>query len=114
MKNGKERFEAVGKKSAAIVTLALLIGGSGALGLAAQGSAILVRPERQVATVQSKFYCNSKALTPEERVRHKQIEEIAALAWGDLKHVHSPSRVLRLQSRAADEGPSRGHTADSS
>ena len=44
-------------------------------GLAAQGSAILVQPERQVTAVQSKFYCNIKALTPEERARHKQLTE---------------------------------------
>jgi hypothetical protein len=57
------------------MTLALWIGSGAAMGLAAQGSAILVKPERQVATVQSKFYCNIKALTPEERVRHKQLSE---------------------------------------
>jgi len=28
-----------------------------------------------VASVQSKFYCNIKALTPEERARHKQLSE---------------------------------------
>jgi len=75
MKNVKERFETVSKRIAAMVTLAILIGGSGETKLAAQGSAILVKPERQVATVQSKFYCNIKALTPEERMRHKQLSE---------------------------------------
>jgi hypothetical protein len=73
MKNEKERFVTVSKKSAAGVTMALWMGS--AMGLAAQGSAILVTPERQVATVQSKFYCNIKALTPEERTRHKQLSE---------------------------------------
>jgi hypothetical protein len=34
-----------------------------------------VQPGRQAATVQSKFYCNIKALTPEERARHKQLSE---------------------------------------
>jgi hypothetical protein len=75
MKNRKERVVKASKKSAAMVTLALLVGGNGAMGLAAQNSAILVQPERQVATVQSKFYCNLKALTPEERARHKQLGE---------------------------------------
>jgi len=75
MKNGKERFVTVSKKSAAGVTLALWIGSGAAMGLAAQGSAIVVRPEGQMATVQSKFYCNIKALTPEERARHKQLSE---------------------------------------
>ncbi len=75
MKNGKEKFWVTGKKGAATVTLALSIGGNGTMGLAAQSSAIVVRPERQVETVQSKFYCNLKALTPEQRARHKQLSE---------------------------------------
>jgi hypothetical protein len=75
MKNRKQRFITWSRKSTAGMTLALWIGSSAAMGLAAQGSAILVKPERQVATVQSKFYCNIKALTPEERVRHKQLSE---------------------------------------
>jgi hypothetical protein len=75
MKNRKERFLNVGKKVAAGVTLALCIGGSGAMGLAGQKSAIVVQPERQVETVQSKFYCNIKALTPEQRARHKQLSK---------------------------------------
>ncbi len=75
MKNGKEKFWATGKKGAATAALALSIGGNGTMGLAAQSSAIVVRPERQVETVQSKFYCNLKALTPEQRARHKQLSE---------------------------------------
>jgi len=75
MKNGKEPFGTVIKRSAvACVTVALWVGSGTAMGLAAQGSVILVQPERQ-ATVQSKFYCNIKALTPEERARHKQLSE---------------------------------------
>jgi hypothetical protein len=68
MKNCNGRF-------ARGTTLAILIAGGGAMGLAAQGSAILVQPEKQVTTVQSKFYCNIKALTAEERVRHKVLTE---------------------------------------
>jgi hypothetical protein len=75
MKNRKEGFMTVGKKNAASVTLALSIGSIGAMGLAAQGSVIVVQPESQMASVQSKFYCNSKALTPEQRARHKQLTE---------------------------------------
>ncbi|HEY6268728.1 MAG TPA: hypothetical protein VIX11_10550 [Candidatus Acidoferrum sp.] len=75
MKNGNERFVTQTKKGAAIVTLAIWIGSSGAMRLAAQGSAIVVKPERQMTTVQSKFYCNTKALTAEERARHKQLSE---------------------------------------
>jgi len=75
MRNGNARFVTVMKKSAAGLTLAVWIGGSGMTGLAAQGSAILVQPEKQVGTVQSKFYCNIKALTLEERARHKSLTE---------------------------------------
>src|SRR5260370_18575902 len=75
MKNKKEKFWTAGKKSAAGVTLALCIGGSGAMGLAAQSSATVVQPERQVETGQSKFYCNINALTPAERAQHKQLTE---------------------------------------
>ena len=75
MSNEKEQFVKASKKSAlAGVTLALWMGSGAALGLAAQGPTFVVRPERQ-ATVQSKFYCNIKALTPEERARHKQLSE---------------------------------------
>jgi len=75
MKNEKEKFVTKSRKSAAGVTLALWMAGSGATGLAAQHSAFVVKPERQVETVQSKFYCNIKALTPEQRARHKQLSE---------------------------------------
>lgn len=75
MKNRKERFEAVSKKMAAIVTLGLLSGATGTMGLVAQGSAILVQPEKQMTTVQSKFFCNTKALTAEERARHKALTD---------------------------------------
>ncbi len=74
MKNRKEGVVTASKKSSAGVMLALWMGSGAAMGLAAQGSAILVKPERQ-ATVQSKFYCNTKALTPEDRAQHKQLSE---------------------------------------
>jgi len=75
MKNGNEYFVTGMKKGATIVTLAIGIGSSAMTGLAAQGLAILVQPEKQVTTVQSKFYCNIKALTAEERARHKSLTE---------------------------------------
>jgi hypothetical protein len=79
MNSKKERFGQVSRRRAAATAagaaLALLIAGGEAAGLAAQGSAIVVKGERQVATTQSKFYCNIKALTPEERARHKQLSE---------------------------------------
>jgi hypothetical protein len=78
MNSKKERFGKASKRRAAATAgaaLALLIAGGEAAGLAAQGSAIVVEGERQVAKTQSKFYCNIKALTPEERARHKQLSE---------------------------------------
>jgi len=75
MKNMKERFMTVGKKGAACLTLAAWMAGGGGMGLAAQNTASVKKTERQVVTVQSKFFCNTKALTPEERARHKQLGE---------------------------------------
>jgi len=75
MNNRNGHFVRTMQRGAAVVTLTMWIGGSGAAGLAAQGSAILVQPERQVAAVQGKFYCNTKALTAEERARHKSLTE---------------------------------------
>jgi hypothetical protein len=69
----KNRFVRASRRSAASGALALLLTAGGATGLPAQGSAIVVRPERQVRAMQSGFYCNTKALTPDERARHKQL-----------------------------------------
>jgi len=43
--------------------------------VAAHDSAVTARQEKGVVTVQSKFYCNIKALTPAERVRHHELTE---------------------------------------
>jgi uncharacterized protein HemX len=73
----KKQELCVGKsnRSATAAALALFVGGSGAAGLTAQGTLSAVRTERQMTATQSKFYCNTKALTPEERARHKQLTE---------------------------------------
>jgi hypothetical protein len=55
--------------------LVLLIAGGEAAGLVGQDSPSLVNQEKQVATTQSKFYCNIKALNSAERARHKQLTE---------------------------------------
>src|SRR5260370_20744180 len=78
MHSKKERLGKVSKRRAvatAGAALALLIGGGEAEGLVAENSPALVNQEKQVAAAQSKFYCNIKALTPEERARHKQLSE---------------------------------------
>jgi len=58
--------------------MAICMAGGAAAGLLAQGSVITVRPEMQTTT-QSKFYCNVKALTSEERARHKQLGDKLAV-----------------------------------
>lgn len=73
MNGKKEHFAAVNNRSAAVAALALLIVGGGAARLTAQGAPTAGMTEKQMTTTQSKFYCNIKALTPDERVRHKQL-----------------------------------------
>ena len=78
MSKNQERFGKVSKWSGAVAAgaaLALLITGGEAAGLVVQNSPARVNQEKQVTTTQSKFYCNIKALTPEERARHKQLGE---------------------------------------
>jgi len=71
----KDRFVEASRRSAAKGAVALFLASGGATGLRAQGSATVARPEKQATTMQSKFYCNTKALTPDERARHKQLSE---------------------------------------
>ncbi len=78
MNSNEESFGKVSKGKAAITAgaaLALLMAGSGATALAAQNQAAAAKTEKQVETIKNKFYCNSKALTPEERTHHKQLSE---------------------------------------
>lgn len=75
MNSKKEQFTAASKRSAAAAALALLIVGGGAVKLTAQGTATPGKTEKQMTATESKFYCNIKALTPEERARHKQLSD---------------------------------------
>lgn len=75
MMNKQERFAGKSKRRVAVATLAVLLGGGGVARLTAQGMAPAGNGEKQMTTTQSKFYCNSKALTPEERAHHKQLTE---------------------------------------
>jgi hypothetical protein len=78
MNSKKERFGTVSKRrtvATASAALAMLVAGGGAAGLFAQKSPAFVNQEKQVATTQSKFYCNIKALNSAERARHKQLSE---------------------------------------
>lgn len=75
MKNKNEPFAGNSKKMAVPLAVAALVAVAGAGPLTAWNSTMMVNGEEQVTTTQSKFYCNIKALTPAERVRHKQLGE---------------------------------------
>jgi hypothetical protein len=79
--------------------LALLIVSGETPGLVAENSATFVSQEKQVATTQSKFYCNTKALTPEERAHHKQLSEKLTAAR---KEIVETERGYEFQYRPAD------------
>ena len=87
------------KTGAAGVTLALWLGSGGAMGQAAEQSAIVVKPERQGAIVQSKYYCNTKALTAEQRTHHKQLTEKLLAAR---KEIVESAKGYEFQFSAAD------------
>ena len=53
----------------AITALTLVAGGAGA----SRSTQETGKAGRQMITTQNKFYCNIKALTPEERAHHKQL-----------------------------------------
>lgn len=73
MKNRKEMFVGKSKQIAGVATLAIVVGGSGAVVQAAQDMFAARKAEAQMKTTQSKFYCNVNALTPEERAHHKHL-----------------------------------------
>jgi len=72
MSKVKEQFVRMGKRGAAPAAALLVL--SSAAGMpAAQSSQGEAKMENQAITVQAKFYCNIKALTPAERARHKEL-----------------------------------------
>src|SRR5260370_28732234 len=76
MHSKKERLGKVSKRRAvatAGAALALLIAGGEAAGLVAQNSPALVNQEKQVAAAQSKFYCNTRELAPEDAAPPRQL-----------------------------------------
>ena len=75
MSRMKDRLMEVSRRRVARWVAALFLASGGATGLLAQNSALVVRPERQATTMQSKFYCNTKGLNPTERARHKHLSE---------------------------------------
>jgi hypothetical protein len=76
MNSNQERFGKVTRRSGLVwagAALAMLLSGGEAKGLTVQNSAR--DKEKGMATTQSKFFCNVKALTPEERAHHTQLTE---------------------------------------
>jgi hypothetical protein len=71
----KERFTGIRKRIAATAAVAFLAGSAGAAGLAGQSAPEGRKAEKQMTTTPSKFFCNIKALTPEERAHHKELSE---------------------------------------
>lgn len=76
MNRKKKLFAGMHKKNTVVAALTLLI--AGVVGVTVTGPAAQAQSattEKKMTTMQSKFYCNIKALTPEERVHHKQLSE---------------------------------------
>jgi hypothetical protein len=57
----------------AVAAVSLFAESLGATGLTSRSTQESGKADRQVITRQNKFYCNIKALTPEERAHHKQL-----------------------------------------
>ena len=77
MKINREWFGKWSMRSGAVcvsAALAVFLGGE-ATRLAAQNSATTLNQEKEIVVTASKFYCNIKALTPEERAHHTQLTE---------------------------------------
>lgn len=57
----------------AIAALTIFAGSAGATVLTGRSTEESGKGARKMITTQNKFYCNIKALTPEERAHHKQL-----------------------------------------
>ena len=75
MMKKNDAWAGMSKRSAAAVGLALFIASGSVARPKAQGTPAAEKTEKQMTTTQSRFYCNIKALTPQERVHHKQLTE---------------------------------------
>jgi len=70
-----EQFASTKKRTAAATALALLLTGSGAGLVHGQNTPVAANGEKKTRTTASKFYCNTKGLTPAERAHHKQLTD---------------------------------------
>lgn len=72
MTNGKLDKLNIG---AAIIAAVVGMGAIATPPLSGQGATFIIKPEPQMEQTQSKFYCNIKALTLEERAEHHLLTE---------------------------------------
>jgi uncharacterized protein HemX len=70
-----ERFAGTGKRTTAAIALALLLTGNGAGLVHGQNTRATTNTEKKAMKTASKFFCNTKALTPAERSRHKELTD---------------------------------------
>ncbi len=73
MRQKKEQIMTGVHRKIAAAALALFAGVAGAAELSGRTMPEGRKAEKQVTTTQSKFFCNIKALTPDERAHHKQL-----------------------------------------
>jgi len=108
----RERNRRKRKPRVAVAGLAALLL-SGVLVQASSQETKTKEKEKQVLTTQNKFYCNIKALNPEERERHKQLTDKLIAARREIvetekgyKFQYSSSKVslAELASWVAAEG----------
>ena len=93
-----ERFTGTRKPAAAAIIFTLLLTGSGASLL--HGQHAPANAEKTMTTMTGKFYCNTKALNPAERTRHKELtERLIAVRLGIVEtekgyeFQYSPSKI---------------------
>ena len=73
MNDKKERFAGTDKKRIAAALGLLMAAAITATPASLRTTSTQATGENQMTTTQNKFYCNIKALTPEERAHHKQL-----------------------------------------
>ena len=73
MNDKKERFAGTDKKRTEMAVGLLMVAAITAAPAGLSATSTQAVKENPMTTTQSKFYCNIKALTPEERAHHKQL-----------------------------------------
>jgi hypothetical protein len=78
MKSNYERFGKAIRRSGAVwagAGLVLLLSGGEVAGRTAQNPATILNQNKEIVVTASKFYCDSKAFTPQERAHHTQLTQ---------------------------------------